>query len=334
MSVAIALAMTLLRDQSSDLLDQVVAQPADVIRTQISTKGRYLADAYEFVDEFKTDTLGRRKSNLSPLDLLIARGAEAVPYLVSQLSDSTPTKLVLKGDASTKFVPYEAYDPLVRQPETDYWNVVTQQDVEKAGDSVHIVTRGDLAFFALGQIVNRWYGILFPGKLTLYCSASDHPAMVKQATADWGKLTIPELRSLLRTDIKKPDSYARMTYGFQRFRSYFPGEASDLAVEALHNTFGRWPKGEPAVEPDSFIIELQPVASWQIDQACYQILSKTDKENGFLSEYGTTKYEVLLYLKDRPNYLSICQKYANEFVKKKQDTYGYYAQFLRRYGRK
>ncbi len=334
MSVAIAFAMTLLRDQSSDLLDQVAAQPAEIIRGQISTKGQYLADAYEFVDEFKTDTLGRRKSNLSPLDLLISRGAEVVPYLVTQLSNSSPTKLVLKGDANTKLVPYEAYDPLVRVPDTDYWNVVSQQDVQKAGNEEHVVTRGDLAFFALGQIVNRWYGILFPGKLTLYCSASDHPAIVKQATADWGNLTPTELRSILRTDVKKPDSYARMVYGFQRFRSYFSGEAPDLAVEALHNTYGRWPKGEPSVEPDAFITELQPIANWQIDQVCYQILSKTDKENGFLNEYATTKYEAMLYLKDRPNYLSICQKYATEFVKKKQDTYGYYAQFLRRYGRK
>lgn len=334
MTAAIVLVLMAHRSQASDLLDQAMAQPSDLIRAQITTQGRYLADGYEFIDEFQTDKLGLRKSRMSALEVLISQGASAVPYLVSQLGSQEPTKLRIMGDANAKVVAYESYDPKVRQPETDYWDVVTMEQVQKAEPYVHTVTRGDLAYFALGQITNRWYGILFPGKITLFCSASDHPEIQKQAAADWAGTTGVILQSSLRDDVKKPDTYARMVYGFTRYRCYYSGESVPLAVEALRNTYGRWPIGKPDVTPRSFFSELQPVASWEIDQIAYKWLGQTDKENGFLGEYDTTKYNIALYLKDRPRYFDITLKLVKDMLKKKQDKYGYYAQFVRRYDKK
>ncbi|MBI1332787.1 MAG: hypothetical protein GC165_07895 [Armatimonadetes bacterium] len=332
MTIALAMIVLAARDQAAGLLDKAAAEPADVIRAQITTQCRYIADKFEFVDEFHTDTMGPRKSSLSALEDLVSLGADAVPYLVSQLPDQSQTKLMIQGDKDTKVVAYEAYDPLARQMGAEYWDVVTMEQVNGAKPYVHAVTRGDLAYFALGQIVNRSYGILFPGKITLFCSASDHPAIQKQAQADWGKLTPAELQSLLRVDVKKPDTYARMVYGFSRYRNYFPGDSVDLAVEALRNTYGRWPMGKPDTLPRSFISELQPVAHWEIDQILYKWLSQTDKQNGFLDEYELTKAQILQYLKDRPNYRAICVKYAKDLVKEKKDRFGYIDQFLKKYG--
>lgn len=332
MVIAWALVATLLQDSPASLLDQVVALPADKIQTQITRKCEYIADEYEFVDEFKTDTLGPRKSLRNPMENLVALGAGAVPYLTSQLGSKEPSKFIIQADKDSKCVGYEFYDPKTRKPDTDYWDVVTMEQVNNAKPFIHPVTRGDLAYYALGQITNRWYGILFPGKITLYCSASDNPNIQRQAQEDWGNCTNQTLEISLRSDVRKPDTYARMVYGFQRFRSYFPGASVELAVETLRNTYGRFPKGQPEIEPRTFFIELQPIASYEIDQVIYKYLSQTDSQNGFLSDYELTRQEILLYLKDRRDYKQIAIKYAKDMVKKKEDKFGYVTQFLRRYG--
>lgn len=325
MSLAFAF---LLSFTQSDLLDQAIAQPAEVIRTQITTKGGFLADGYEFVDQFKTDQMGKRKSNLGPLETLISQGASVVPYLISQLTRTEPTKLTIDA------IPYEFYDPKVRQIDTEAWDVVTAEHVSKNPIAKHTVTRGDLAFFALGQILNRWYGILHEGKPTLYCSASDHPEIQKQATEDWGKINNDQLKNSLAEDVKHPDSYGRMVFGFSRLRNASPEEAVDAATAAFRLSYGKFPVGKPDPFPRTLFTEFQPVGHYKLDQICQQILDKTDKENGFLDEYDTTRYQVILYLRTRDRYMPLCLKVANEAVKKKQDKYGYFAQFLRRYGQK
>ena len=332
-TAALAIVLAIHRDQASDLLDEAVAQPPDLIKAQISTQCRFIADGYEFGDEFKTDVMGRRKTNMTALEQLIARGPDVVPYLTSQLGRKDPTKFTIQGSPDIKAVAYEFYDPKVRQPDVDYWDVVTMEQVNKAEQLVQTVTRGDLAYFALGQIVNRWYGIYFPGKITLFCSASDHPEIQKQAAADWGNLNPTEFEKILRNDVRKPDTYARMTFGFTRYRNYFPGDASELAVQTLRNTYGQFPQGKPDIAPNNFWAQMEPIANKDLDQVAYQQLTRTDKENGFLAEYDTTQYQILLYLKNRKGYEAIAINYAKDFVKKKKDKYGYFARFLQRYGK-
>ena len=86
-------------------------------------------------------------------------------------------------------------------------------------------------------------------------------------------------------------------------------------------------------EPNSFFIEPQPVAHYEIDQILYRWLSQPTSMVGFISDYELTRQEILLYLKERRDYKSIAIKYAKEMVQKKQDRFGYVAQFLRRYGK-
>lgn len=335
MTLAFSLLLAVSRSQASDLLDAAVAQPANVIAAQLSTKGRFLADAYDFADDFKADTLARRKSSMSSLDMLISRGADAVPYLISQLSNKEETKLKIGETADVVSVAYEFYDPMVRQPDTEAWAVVTNEMIMKATQYKHTVTRGDIAFFALGQITNRWYGILGgTPNLTLFCSASDHPAIQKSAAEDWEKLSSEDLKASLRKDVLRPDSYARQVFGFARYRTYFPGDAAELAIDCFRTSYGHWAKGEPTAEPRSFLLELQPIACGPLDEELQRILMRTDKENGFLNEYDLTKYEILLYLRSRPGYLPICINYATEMVKKKTDRYGYYKRFLENYGKR
>lgn len=335
MILALSLLLASVPSQVSELLDAAVAQPGSELSKQISTKGRFLADGYEFADEFRSDTLVRRKSSLSSLDLLISRGADAVPYLISQLSSNQPTNLKIGETPDVVSVGYEFYDPKVRQPETDYWAVVTNEFLMKAPQYKHTITRGDLAFFALGQITNRWYGILGGNPaLNLFSSASDHVDLQKTAKDDWEKLGSEDLKGLLRKDVLRPDSFARQVFGFARYRTYFPGDAAELAIDCFRTAYGKWPKGEPSAEPRSFVLELQPIACPALDEECQRILMRTDKENGYLNEYELTKYEIILYLRSRPGYMPICMKYAQEMVKKKTDKYGYFKRFLENYGKK
>jgi hypothetical protein len=328
MSLAFAFLLSFTQSQASDLLDQAVAQPGEIIRSQITTKGTYLGDSYEFVDEFKTDQMGKRKTSLSPLGVLISQGVSVVPYLISQLTRTEPTKLTIEA------IPYEFYDPKRRQIDTEAWDVVTADHVAKTPPAKHTITRGDIAFFALGQILNRWYGILHEGKPTLYCSASDHPEIQKQATEDWGKLNHDQLENSLAEDVKHPDSYGRMVFGFSRLRNASSEAAIEAGVAALRLSYGRFPIGKPDPFPRTLFTEFQVVGDSRLDQPCHQILNKTDKENGFLDEYDTTKYQIILYLRTRDRYMPLCLNYATEAVKKKQDKYGYFAQFLRRYGQR
>jgi hypothetical protein len=334
MTIALSLLLAAHRSQVSDLLDAAVAQPAEVITKQISTKGRFLADRYDFADEFKLDTLIKRKTPMSAMDSLIARGSEAIPYLTSQLSNQDPTKLKIGDNPDIASVGYEFYDPKLRQPDTEAWGVVTNDFIMKAPQYKHTITRGDLAFFALGQITNRWYGILGGNiVLNLYCSASDHLSIQKSAIDEWAKVTNEDLKQSIKNDVLHPDSYARQVFGFTRFRTYWPSEAPELAMDCLRNSYGRRPKNEPSAEPLSFILELQTVQSRTFDEEA-RILMRSDLDNGYLSDFDLTKYEVILYLRQRPDYLPIAINYATEQVKTKKDKYGLFKRFLENYGKR
>ena len=267
--------------------------------------------------------------------MLVSRGSDAIPYLLTQLGSQEPTKLKLGETEGVVSVAYEFYDPKTRQADTEAWSVVTNDFVMKAPQYKHTITRGDVAFFALGQITNRWYGILGGNPLlNLFCSASDHMAVQKSAVDEWAKVTSGDLKASLRNDVLKPDSYARQVFGFTRFRTFWPGEAAELAVDYLRTSYGKRPKGEPSAEPLSFILELQTVACPDLDEECQRILMRTDKVNGYLDEYDLTKYEVILYLRSRPNYLPICVNYAQDMVRKKTDKFGYFKRFLENYGKR
>ena len=335
MTLALSLLLSARFNQVSDLLDAAVAQPAEVLSKQLSTKGRFLADGYEFQDEFKSDTLVRRKTPSSSLEQLISRGSDAIPYLISQLSSTEPTKLKFGDNPDNASVAYEFFDPKIRQPDTEAWGVVTNDFIMKAPQYKHTITRGDVAFFALGQITNRWYGILGGNPvLTLYCSASDHPKIQSQAAEEWGKITNEDLKVSIKNDVLHPDSYARQVFGFQRFRTYWPGEAAELAMDCLRNSYGRRPKGEPSAEPLSFILELQTVANRDFDEEAQRILMRDKLSNGYLDEYDLTKYEFVLYLRQRPDFFPVAMNYATEQVKTKKDRYGLFKRFIENYGKR
>ncbi len=335
MILALSLLLSARLSQVSDLLDAAVATPAPELAKEMSAKGRFVADGYEFADEFQADTLVRRKTVSTSIDMLISRGYDAIPYLVSQLSSKEESRLKIGETPDVISVAYEAYDPKFRQPDTEAWAVVTNEFLLKAPQFKHTITRGDVAFFALGQITNRWYGILGGNpSLMLLCSASDHPAVQKSATDDWNSVRSEDLKLSLRNDVIKPDSEARQVFGFERFRTFFPSEAAELAMDCLRTSYGRRPRGEPSASPRSIILELQTVANPALDQECQRILLRTDKQNGYLEEYDTTKYEVLLYLRSRPDFLPICINYAQEMIKKKSDKYGLYKRFIENYGKR
>lgn len=335
MILAISLVLAASRSQASELLDAAVALPAEVLTKQLSTKGQFIADGYEFADEFRSDTLVRRKTPSTPLEMLISRGSDAIPYLISQLSSQEATKVKIGENPDIACVAYEFFDPRIRQPDTEAWGVVTNEFIMKAPQYKHTVTRGDVAFFALGQITNRWYGILGGNPvLTLFCSASDHPSIQKTADEEWGKMTNDGLKTSIKNDVLHHDSYARQVFGFTRFRTFWPSEAAELAMDCLRNSYGRRPKGEPSAEPKSFILELQTVPSRAMDEEAQRILMRDKLTNGYLDEYELTKYEMILYLRQRPDFFPVALNYATEQVKTKKDRYGLFKRFIENYGKR
>ena len=86
-----------------------------------------------------------------------------------------------------------------------------------------------------------------------------------------------------------------------------------MAVECLKTSYGKW---DPVEVPDKFFFyQLVPLASVEIDKVCYDILTKTLKQNHFIIDYEDCKGYILSYLKDRPGYREKCFAYARKHEK-------------------
>ena len=257
-----------------------------------------------------------KKGNPSSMELLVARGADAVPYLASQLSSTQPTVVTFGSSPFSSVWLSDLYDPRVREVGVD--EIYPDADASEADGAVfkeHTFCRGDIAYLALGQIVNRWYG-RFSAQNTAIGSPPKHPKLLRRAQAEWGSLTREDLRQVLRTDMLKPDSDERMSNALCRYRTYFPEDAVRMAVECLKTSYGKWAPGDRS--PDWFFIDqLKPIACEEIDKVCYDILTKTLKQNHFIIDYEDCKGYILSYLKDRPGYREKCFAFARKHENEK-----------------
>ena len=309
---------------NAELLDEVMTLPeegiVDIFHWNAFT---FMADRYEGYFGGK-DEYVLKKSKPAAIDLLVARGADAVPYLASQLGSTQPTKAAFGTSPFSSMFLSALYDPKVREVGVDQ---VFPDGEEQDALLQHTFCRGDVAFAALGQIVNRWYG-RFPAQNTAIGSPPKLPKLRARAEAEWGHLTREGLREVLRKDMLQPDSDDRMTYALCRYRTYFPEDAVRMAVECLKTSYGKWdPVGGNGIQ---FFFQLMPIACAEIDKICYEMLNKSLKQNHFIIDYDGFKIGVLCYLKDRPGYRAKCFEFARKHANEKTAEGWASADFLKK----
>ncbi len=314
--------------QLNILLDNSVNLEPEVLFQAMRNRCDYLADSYIHTDRFKP--LVRRSLKFSPLDLLISKGELAIPYLISQLSSSQTCNLVLGGDF-VKYTEYEAYDSKARGKHNNAWPAVETNDllIDDKRSNRHTVTRGDIAFFAIGQIVNRWYGVIrsYPGAV-FYCPISKNSKLQQFVKSDWNGINKESLRKSLETDILHPDSLSRQVSGFQRYRCRFPITARNVALKCLSHSYGKVSDTEPRSGSSSLFNQFGVIASAKIDEACYRMIQSENSFDSSKKEYQLTKIEILYYLVGRSRFRDFAISYAEKMISHGMDSRGLYSMFI------
>ena len=314
----------------SDLLADCLKMDSEVLSEHLSSSAAYLADSYSSSGLRLDGPMVKRQETRDSLELLVGRGLAAVPFLLSVLDSQKPSKLSLGSDF-VGAIPFDSYDPRFRQGKIDPWPLVEEQDARNAAISkpYYTVRSGDIAFFALGQIVNRWCGDLrcYPGA-TFYSFHSNDKAFVNKVRNDWKGLSSTGLEQVILSDINHPDSIARQSLAMARYRCMFPDKAEVVAVKYLLAAYGSLPKGRPPGVFPTIFQQIQPIASAKLDKTCYELLLNKKKRATFRPEYKFTETDILDYLALRPSYNGKAIQYAKEAISRKDPLSSEFVKFL------
>lgn len=317
--------------KAKELLDLSVKGSYAVIVPDLANRHDLIADVSLYKGRFVNDLL--RPTKRTHIGELVGIGYDALPYLLTQVKSKEPTE-VRVGDGNQLLFLYDSYDPARRDSGKSYWPSVdaVESTIRRSSDPERTLTRGDLATFAVGQITNRWLGILRIHQHVVYYSpVSGSESKVSRLVNEWNGITKQKHKESLEYDVLHPDSYAREAYGFQRFRTFYPDEAADLAIKCLTQFYGRALSNEPSAGDRSIFQEMSKVADERVDKLVYTMLTdgralKLDRQRPY------TTYDMLSYLVDRPGFRDKAIAIAKEKVDRGWDERGRFKSFLERNG--
>lgn len=150
-------------DLSKVPTEDLIPKLQEISQPGIGTHPTAWATAFIAIDDqpaFRGGILGSDKPATSPvMQELVRRGTAALPQLIAHLSDSRPTKQVVRPMMGNWFE--EEYDPRSNDPSKWPANVqctrIGFHSTKKrpSFSDPYTVKVGDLCFVAIGQIVNR-----------------------------------------------------------------------------------------------------------------------------------------------------------------------------------
>lgn len=196
--------------------------------------------AIDDVPEFSGGMLGVGPSKVDrTLQRLVQLGVGAIPLLLDHLTDSRPTKLVVKhGGGIGRMWFASEYDPKVRDEgmqrrnAKDFW-----RDRKGVPASTYTVRVGDLCYIVLGQIVNRRLLAVRPQPTNCIVvnSPVESPMLAVEARRDWVSLTTAEHERRLIRDAEAWDMEA-----LKRLLFYYPATGRKLALADLSRRLEDW----------------------------------------------------------------------------------------------
>jgi hypothetical protein len=289
----------------------------------------FLGDSFEVVGRYPFQNLVRGKAK-SRYHATISKGVGELPRLLKDLGNQAEESFSFQSNYIVTSLDQLRLDPRARL------NASLQEPIPEAFidnlpfGAAHRVTKGDLAFFALGQITNRWY---LP--LTRYQGAfyQVSPPLVaglpERLRREWKGLTPAQHFQLLEKDLLEPDSFARESLALRKLIAYFPKKAEGVALVRLSHVLSHgysW-KGSPlAVEADFFLC-LSLIPSQRIDNLCVRLTRQQDAKARKTRDYAL-EVRVLNYLRKRPAHLNLCRRISAKRIASGEDASGYYARLL------
>lgn len=216
------------------LVDALASAPPEAVQTDAQASGCFLPLA-RLVEPHEGSS---NVLSSAPLRQLVAMGAVAIPAILLGLDDDRPTRFGVSPLASN---PHIAFHYLEHTEEVDPYDreavaLLTNKAKALSSDNdarEHKLTVGDLCFFALGQIVNRYYlPIQFPSKFTaIVTSPIKFPAMVERLRHQWGTLDTAQHAAQLSSELEQAGTPRFREDTWLRLQYYFP-DAAGLAASA------------------------------------------------------------------------------------------------------
>jgi|GEM_PF-7124343 len=315
------------------LLDQAVAECSDQPHVLMLFDFDFIGDPFVRKGTFPFESMVRRTDKPSALAQLIAMGPKAVSELTWHLRSSKETSYEIGTGGFTRAVEYFSYDPKRPDVASEPWPNFGA--IGAAGKEVtrYRICEGDLAYFAIGEIVNRWYMPIRGGGMYVLCSPVRNPELARHVIDDWRYTTPEDLLDSLKRDVVHCDSSARMELGIRRLATYFPSKVEDIAVAAFANIRERPDRQVVDGPPNrvNFFLAIEPIASPRLDKECVRLLGRLERWQSPSASLGS---RVLNYLRKRPGYLETCVLFAKGRIQRKDDAMGQYAQFLSLYAKK
>lgn len=164
---------------------------------------------------------------------LVRRGLQALPDLLSHLSDERATTLrISAGGFGGVTWHSDEYDdrPPPGKPKATGVNTGKEDRIEKP----YSLRVGDLCYVAVGQIVNRHLSTVRyqPSGCFVINSPVQMPVLARAVKAQWEGLTPDEHLKLLQNDCLLT-TYGTDWGAWQRVRVYYPQLAEDMALRLL-----------------------------------------------------------------------------------------------------
>lgn len=268
-----------------------------------------------------------RNDDLSPIDKIIELGSAAVPDLVRYVGDHRRT-------ADTWGSPWGSLrsspiiDPKLRKKGIDYplaESTSTPDYLETFETSV-----GDIAYFALGQIVNRNFFVGSGFKNIRVSSPVLNDRYRKQLAREWTKLTSDQLKDLLLYDIFNPDNRTREAWAVTRFVLLYSQDAESIVIRKLDSLppAEELPTGFVYNEP-SLVLAFADVQSRSIDDACFRLLIRIEATKQLRETYSQVTPDILARLLNSDLYRTDCESYARRRIADGEDINGSFGAYIK-----
>ena len=304
------------RDESNDFIDDSFGQI-------------FVADKFLYGWPAPTYTF-RPATRQDPLSQIVAIGVDAIPQLLRHLDDTAPVGGPLDTTMfSGVFVVPIRYDGRYLKSRLPWINR-TDSDGSPGSAVEHSVrlTVGDVAAFALGQIVNRWYLPAFYSNHQLLLSDfSGNPKFCKRARSDWKNLTASEHRKMLAEDLLYPDCNLRRVMALSRIQRYYPQDLERLLILCLRG-YRDIPESDLNWKPQ-FFETLSSCGSPRIDKECVELLNRMRMDSDRSTHFKFSGFPLVSYLTRRGRYIKSCREYAAFIVGSGDPNAGRFARYLK-----
>lgn len=217
---------------AATLVDRLATAPPEAVQCQSRASGFFLPLARVVQpDEGTSNVLSS-----APLRQLVAMGAVAIPELLRHLDNDRPTGF---GGSPLANNPHMMFRYLEHTEEVDPYDREALALLARRAKSLpadddaraHQLTVGDLCFYALGQIVNRYYlPFQFPAKFTaIVTSPIRFPGMVQHLRQQWGTLDTAQHMAQLSSEMAQAGTSRFREDTWLRLQHYYPKAAGQAA---------------------------------------------------------------------------------------------------------